>query len=116
MLVILFRSRLTPEAGADYQSMGERMLEHARNQPGFVDYKEYTSEDGERLTVVRWRDEATLEQWRNDAEHRAAKGRGRERWYERYHIEVAKVFHEARFDRYPLTAGPEGDRTPGSAI
>jgi heme-degrading monooxygenase HmoA len=106
MLVILFRSKLTPEAGADYQSMGEQMFEHARNQPGFVDYKEYTSEDGERLTVVRWEDEATLEQWRNDAKHRAAKTRGRERWYEHYHIEVAKVFHEAKFDRSALTASP----------
>ena len=106
MLVILFRSKLTPEAGADYQSMGEQMFEHARNQPGFVDYKEYTSEDGERLTVVRWRDEATLEQWRNDARHRAAKTLGRERWYERYHIEVAKVFHEAKFDRSALTTTP----------
>jgi heme-degrading monooxygenase HmoA len=103
MLVILFRSKLTPEAGADYQSMGEQMFEHARLQPGFVDYKEYTGEDGERLTVVRWRDEDTLEQWRNDARHRAAKTLGRERWYEHYHIEVAKVFHEAKFDRSALT-------------
>jgi heme-degrading monooxygenase HmoA len=106
MLVILFRSKLTPEAGADYQSMGEQMFEHARNQPGFVDYKEYTSDDGERLTVVRWQDEATLEQWRNDARHRAAKTRGREGWYERYHIEVAKVFQEAKFDREAMTTTP----------
>ena len=78
------------------------MFQHAQNQPGFVDYKEYTSEDGERLTVVRWQDEKTLEQWRNDAMHRAAKMRGRELWCEHYHIEVAKVFHESKFDRSAL--------------
>ena len=99
MLVILFRSKLTNEAGADYQSMGDQMLQHAQSQPGFIDYKEYKSEDGERLTVVRFQDEATLEAWRNDAKHRAAKTRGRERWYEHYHLEVARVFREARFDR-----------------
>jgi heme-degrading monooxygenase HmoA len=109
MLVILFRSKLSPEAGADYQSMGEEMFRHAQGQPGFVDYKEFASADGERLTVVRWQDEATLEQWRNDPKHRAAKMRGRERWYEQYHIEIAKVFHESRFDRSALApkTGPD---------
>ena len=106
MLVILFRSKLTPEAGADYQSMGAEMFQLAQNQPGFVDYKQYTSEDGERLTVVRFRDEATLEQWRNDPKHRAAKIRGRESWYEYYHIEIARVFHEAKFDRSALKTSP----------
>jgi heme-degrading monooxygenase HmoA len=106
MLVVLFRSKLTPEAGADYESMGDQMLQHAQKQPGFVDYKEFTAADGERLTVVRWQDEATLEQWRNDAKHRAAKMRGRESWYEYYHIEIAKVFHEAKFDRSALKASP----------
>jgi heme-degrading monooxygenase HmoA len=99
MIVILFRSRLTPEAGEDYTGMGDAMLEHARTQPGFVDYKQYKTDDGERLTVVWWKDEQTLEQWRNDAKHRAAKSRGRERWYQDYHIEIARVFHEARFER-----------------
>jgi heme-degrading monooxygenase HmoA len=99
MLVILFRSKLTPEAGSDYSAKGEEMLAHAKTQPGFVDYKQYTSAEGERLTVVWWRDEETLELWRNDDEHRGAKKLGRARWYESYHIEVAKVFHEARFEK-----------------
>jgi heme-degrading monooxygenase HmoA len=99
MLVILFRSKLTAQAGNDYQSMGEQMLAHARTQPGFVDYKRYETEDGERLTVVWWKDEVSLEAWRNDAMHRTAKKLGRDKWYEDYHIEIAKVFHEASFDR-----------------
>jgi heme-degrading monooxygenase HmoA len=103
MLVILFRSKLTPEAGTDYQAMGDEMFRHAQGQPGFVDYKDYTNEDGERLTVVRWEDEKTLEQWRNDPKHRAAKSRGRERWYQHYHVEVAKVVHESKFDRSAVT-------------
>jgi heme-degrading monooxygenase HmoA len=99
MLVILFRSTLTPEAGEDYGDMGDAMLEHARSQPGFVDYKQYHTDDRERLTVVWWKDEATLEQWRNDSRHVAAKKMGRDRWYQDYHIEIAKVVHEAHYVR-----------------
>ena len=99
MLVILFRSKLTPEAGSDYLDKGEEILAHAKTQPGFVDYKQYLSADGERLTVVRWKDEATLEGWRIDPKHRTAKKLGRERWYADYHIEIAKIFHESRFER-----------------
>ncbi|HSF16950.1 MAG TPA: antibiotic biosynthesis monooxygenase [Vicinamibacteria bacterium] len=99
MLIILFRSRLTEEAGEDYLARGEEMLAHAKTQPGFVDYKQYQSDDGERLTVVRWKDEETLEQWRIDAKHQTAKKRGRERWYRDYQLEIAKVFHESRFER-----------------
>ena len=57
MLVVLFRSRLAPEAGADYHAMADEMLERARAMPGFVDFTHYAAPDGERLAVVRWQDE-----------------------------------------------------------
>lgn len=99
MLVILFRSTLAAEAGADYADKADEMLAYAKTQPGFVDHKRYTSAEGERLTVVWWKDEKTLEAWRSDPRHRVAKKLGRERWYDDYHIEIAKVFHESRFER-----------------
>ena len=64
MLVVLFRSRLAPEAGADYHAMADEMLERARARPGFVDFTHYAAPDGERLAVVRWQDESTLAAWR----------------------------------------------------
>jgi heme-degrading monooxygenase HmoA len=110
VLVILFRSKLTAEAGSDYLDKAEEILAHAKTQPGFVDYKQYLSADGERLTVVRWKDEATLEGWRTDAKHRAAKKLGRERCYADYHIEIARVLHESRFER-PVT---QAEKVPSS--
>ena len=55
MLVILFRSRLTEEAeaGEDYQDMAAKMLAYAKTQPGYVDFKQYRAEDGERLSIVK---------------------------------------------------------------
>ncbi len=64
-----------------------------------MDVKAYTAEDGERLTIVRWRDLETLKKWREDPEHRAAQGAGRARWYEHYELEVAEVVRESRFAR-----------------
>jgi heme-degrading monooxygenase HmoA len=97
MIVVLFRSRLTGLAGEDYSEMDARMLERARAAPGFVDVKSYTAEDGERLTIVRWRDKETLKLWREDAAHRVAQTTGRRLWYEWYRMEVAEVLRETRF-------------------
>jgi heme-degrading monooxygenase HmoA len=99
MIVILFRSRLTGAAGDDYGAMNARMEELARAAPGFVDVKGYTAEDGERLTIVRWRDHESLRLWREDPRHRVAKETGRRLWYEFYEMEVAEVVRESHFAR-----------------
>jgi heme-degrading monooxygenase HmoA len=99
MLVILFRSRLTGAAGADYEAMDAELEAIARDAPGFVDLKAYTADDGERLTVVRWRDAESLRAWREFPRHREAQRTGRERWYQEYRIEVAEVVRESSFAR-----------------
>jgi len=99
MLVILFRSQLSEEAGDDYHAMAAEMLAYAKTQPGFVDFRQYQAEDGERLTVVKWKDRETLEAWKNDTRHRAAKKSGRERWYASYDIEIAEVIDQNHFVR-----------------
>ena len=105
MIVILFRSRLTARAGEDYDAMDRRMSEKARAAPGFVDVKSYTAADGERLTVVRWKDAETLRSWREDVEHREAQSTGRRLWYEWYEMEVAETVRESRFARSDAARG-----------
>jgi len=99
MIVVLFRSRLTGAAGEDYRATDAHLAERARSAEGFVDVKAYTAEDGERLTIVRWRDLETLKKWREDPEHRAAQALGRARWYAHYELEIAEVVRESRFAR-----------------
>jgi antibiotic biosynthesis monooxygenase (ABM) superfamily enzyme len=43
MLVILFRSKLTPEAGEDYQAMNAELESLVRQNPGFADVKSLKS-------------------------------------------------------------------------
>jgi heme-degrading monooxygenase HmoA len=99
MLVVLFRSKLTTAAGADYSAMDAMLFERVRGFPGFIAVKSFLAEDGERLTVVWFRDEETLKAWREDARHRVAQQVGRERWYEYYDLEVAEVIRTSRFAR-----------------
>jgi len=99
MVIVLFRSRLTPQAGEDYHAMGDEMLAAAREMPGFVDYKRYTSEDGERLSVVWWENQDTMKAWREHPRHKIAQAAGRSRWYQNYEIEVAEVVRSAHFER-----------------
>jgi len=99
MIVILFRSMLTPEAGTDYTETSDSLFARASEWPGFVALKSYTGEDGERLTVVWWKDAATLRTWREDPTHADAQARGRERWYQWYEMDVAEIVRESRFSR-----------------
>jgi len=99
MLLILFRSHLRADAGPGYQDMAAEMLETAKSMPGFIDYKRFTADDGERLTLVRWQDEETLRGWREHERHRLAQRLGREQWYSDYHIEVAEVVRDRAWVR-----------------
>ena len=99
MMLILFRSKLTDIDREGYGKMAAAMDAHARSFDGFVDAKSFLAEDGERLTVVWWRDEASLKVWAADAKHRVAQERGRERWYEYYKMDVAEIVRVSNFDR-----------------
>lgn len=102
MVVVLFRSKLMPDARADgYSEMASEMDALARSMPGFVDVKSFTADDGERLTVVWWQDEETLAAWRQAERHRVAQRLGRERWYEYYKIDVAHIVRANTFAREP---------------
>jgi heme-degrading monooxygenase HmoA len=91
MMIVLFRSELTAAAGEDYAATAAAMLARARTMPGFVDFKQFRAEDGERLSVIRWESAETLRAWAEDPEHRAAQQRGRERWYRWFRLEVAEL-------------------------
>lgn len=111
MFVILFKSRLSEQAGEDYYATESRMRERVRAIAGtdLVDIKHYHSDDGERLAVVWWRNPETLEKWRVDPEHQEAKRLGRERWYSFYELYVAEVIRTSFSNAACATALPDDD-------
>ena len=96
-MVTVFRSRLRDEAGAEFHELSAAMLELAQGMPGFVDYKSFTAEDGERVTVVTFADAESQRAWREQTDHSAAQQAGRDRFYSEYSIQVGEVSRVRQF-------------------
>jgi heme-degrading monooxygenase HmoA len=99
MVVVVFRSRLSAEAGDDYSEMAAEMLSTAEEMPGFVEFKSFKSDDGERVSLVYWQDHETMAAWRNHPRHRIAQNSGRSKWYASFRLEVADIIRETKFAR-----------------
>jgi heme-degrading monooxygenase HmoA len=101
MFVILFRSKLTSNTEG-YEELAEEMLRLGKEMPGFVEFKSFQAEDGERLSVAWWKDAETLAAWRANARHRFAQEQGRQRFYQYYKIDVAEIARSSHFERKSL--------------
>jgi heme-degrading monooxygenase HmoA len=98
MIVVVFRSRLRP--GVDFDELGRlgaRMHELATSMPGFVEYKDFSAQDGENVTVVQFESLETLEAWRTHPEHRQVQQRAREALMSEYHIQVCETVRDYGF-------------------
>lgn len=75
-----------------YAQMAERMLELAAQQPGFLGVESTREDMG--ITVSYWTDIIAIKNWKANIEHQQAQRMGRDRWYETFHVRIAKVEHD----------------------
>ena len=89
---VIFSSKRPPGGEGDgYAEMAQRMEQLVRAQPGFLGAESTRGGDGFGITVAYFESEAAIANWRNNAEHAAARARGRAEWYEHFELRVAKV-------------------------
>ena len=69
----------------------------ARSVPGFVDFKTFTAEDGEHVSLVTFASLESHQVWRNDPRHRQAQRQGRDEFYVEYSIQVGECTHVSRW-------------------
>ena len=98
-VVTVFRSRRREEAEAAYRELSDEMQAAARSVPGFVDFKTFTADDGERVSLVTFASVEAHQVWRNDPRHRRAQKVGREDFYEEYSIQVGECTHVSQWSR-----------------
>lgn len=94
---VLFSSVRT-EVDDGYGEMQARMAELGRTQPGFLGME--SARDPKTrfgVTIVYWESLEAIEKWRRHAEHIAAKKKGRQSWYERYKLRIARVEFDREF-------------------
>jgi heme-degrading monooxygenase HmoA len=99
MVLVVFRSRLRPEAREEFGRLADEMMEIARGMPGFRSYTLFTADDGERCSVIEFESPEHLRAWREHPRHREAQRRGRERFYQEYTLHVAEETRCSRFAR-----------------
>jgi heme-degrading monooxygenase HmoA len=88
--VVIFSSQR--RAGDDgYGAMAETMVELAARQPGYLGVESVRGADGFGITNSFWKDEDSIRAWKRDVDHLDAQRQGRQRWYERYEVRVARV-------------------------
>jgi len=97
MIVTVFRSRLRPGVRDDYVTLVHRMIELAETMPGYISHKDFSAEDGERVTIIEFAHAEGLRTWRTNPEHLAAQKLAREKYYTEYHIQVCTLDRESKF-------------------
>ncbi len=87
---VVFSSQRT-EGDNGYGAMGDRMVELAAQQPGYLGVESVRGTDGFGITVSYWDSEAAISRWKANAEHRNAQTQGWSTWYSHFELRVAKV-------------------------
>ena len=88
---VIFTSTLSGKDVEGYAEAAERMVELAQAQPGFLGIESVRGADGLGLTVSYWASEEAIKLWRDNAEHAAARAKGRSDWYAAMVTRVARV-------------------------
>ena len=88
-VVTVFRSRLREGAEGAYAEVAAQMSRLVRTMDGFIDEQFYLSPEGERVTIVRFRDTASQRAWAQHPEHLGVQQRGRHEFYAWYDISVS---------------------------
>lgn len=86
---VIFSSIRTHNEDPEYETMAERMVELAAQQPGFLGVESARSEVG--ITVSYWSDLDSIRAWKENVEHKEAQRLGLERWYSSYRTRIACV-------------------------
>ena len=105
MKVVVFRNRVREGLMEEYGERAGQIYEMALKMPGLVSTKDFVAEDGERVTIVEFKDQDSQSAWAKQSEHVAAKRRGREAFYAEYSIQVCEVVRESRYAA-PQTGRP----------
>ena len=94
MYVVIFRARIR-RLDAEYSAMAARMRELALEQFGCLEFHAVTEGEYE-VALSYWPDEVSIRAWKAHPEHVLAQRSGRDRWYESYSVQVARIEREYR--------------------
>lgn len=98
-IAVIFVSRRTGAGEAGYQAAAAAMEAEAARQPGYLGIHSVRAADGEGITISYWTDEEAAARWRAHAGHSKVREQGRADWYDHYHLIVAGIIRDHRWER-----------------
>ena len=102
MIAVIFE--VTPNEGKkeEYLDIAANLRPELNNIKGFISIERFQSfNDPEKvLSLSFWKDEESIQQWRNLEMHRNAQSKGRNEIFKEYHLRIATVVRDyGMFDR-----------------
>jgi len=94
MYVVIFRARVR-EFDDEYSRAAAQLRELALSQFGCIEFHALT-EGADEIALSYWPDEASIRAWKAHADHLLAQRLGRERWYESYQVQIARITRDYR--------------------
>lgn len=79
-----------------YSEMAHKMETLAKKQSGFLGIDSARNEIG--ITVSYWESLEAIKNWKQQSEHLIAQLKGRQDWYNWYHVRICKVEREYDFN------------------
>ncbi len=87
---VIFSSRRR-DGDHGYAETAQRMEALVAQQPGFLGSESTRDASGFGITVAYFDSEEAIAGWRDNAEHAAARERGRNEWYQHFELRIARV-------------------------
>ena len=100
MIAVIFEVFPADGARDEYLDMAAQLRPLLEKADGFISIERFESlyTPGKLLSLQFWRDEASLQAWRNVEEHRAAQKVGRAGLFTDYRLRVASVIRDYGMD------------------
>jgi len=80
-----------------YSEVADKMEALAKLQDGFIGIESARNKVG--ITVSYWENLEAIKNWKHQTEHLQAQQKGRQDWYNWYHVRICKVEREYEFNR-----------------
>lgn len=89
-VLVLFEVTVKPDGMNDYLTIAEKLKEELAHARGFLRAERFSSLTNERklLSLSIWENEASVNEWRNQQDHRRGQAKGRDSLFEHYSITV----------------------------
>ena len=96
MIAVIFEVTPAPGRTQEYLDLAATLRPELESSDGFVSIERFASltTDGKVPSLSFWRDEESVERWRNLERHRLAQARGRGGIFVDYRLRVAEVIRD----------------------